>query len=237
LEEHMSTEIERLRTLQYFLLCRSLGPLVLASMLSCGILAGRIYLSHSLGYAHLVWNLFLAWIPYFCSLWVARIDARYPNRLWRLLIPGALWLLFFPNAPYLVTDFVHILYVPPLALWYDVGLLLAFSWTGYFLAVASLRTMQMLVRAYVGTFGSWLFVVAIAMLSGFGVYLGRFLRWNSWDILLNPRGVAAGLLALLTDGVRRRQTFGVTCMSAVLLLVCYLMLTTAHHEPPARRRG
>jgi len=76
-------------------------------------------------YIFLVWNLFLAWVPYGWSLWAATIQRRYPRDWWRLLLPGALWLLFFPNAPYIITDFVHLYQRPPVPLWYDIGLLAA----------------------------------------------------------------------------------------------------------------
>ena len=55
----------------------------------------------------MVWNLFLAWLPYLWSLWAVSIQRRQPRRWWRLLLPATLRLLFFPNAPYLVTDLIH----------------------------------------------------------------------------------------------------------------------------------
>ena len=123
------------------------------------MLAARIYLSHSWGYLHMMWNLFLAWVPYLLSRWAASIARRHPSPSWRLLLPGMVWLLFFPNAPYIVTCFAHLQQIPPLALWYDIGLLLAFAWTGCFLGIASLQIMQALLKPMVGTLGSRLFVL------------------------------------------------------------------------------
>jgi uncharacterized membrane protein len=137
-------------------------------------------------------------------------------------MPGALWLLFFPNAAYLVTDFVHLRSRAPIPIWFDIGMLAIFAWGGCFLAVASLRTMQALVASYLGGLASWLFVVAVIGLNGMGIYLGRFLRWNSWDLFLDPRGVLADAAAIILYPLENRQAIGVIGMFSVLLLVCYM---------------
>jgi uncharacterized membrane protein len=199
--------------------------LLLASLLGCTLLAGRIYLTHSLGYAHMLWNLLLAWIPYACSLWAVRVSRRRPGSLWPLLVPAALWLSFLPNAPYLLTEFVHLLHVPTDKLWYDVALLLAFGWTGCFLAVASLQAMQALIWRFVGAFGSWLFVAITALLCGLGVHLGRDLRWNSWDLLLNPAGIFADISTRVAHPLDHPRSYGVTLFYAAFLLVSYITVT------------
>jgi hypothetical protein len=117
----MLTTIDRLIQSHRFLARRGLYPILLSSLLAIGLFASRAYLvvrlenspaislGHTLTYAFLVWNLFLAWIPFLSSLWAARIHQRFPSHWWYLLIPGALWLAFFPNAPYIVTDFLHLM--------------------------------------------------------------------------------------------------------------------------------
>jgi uncharacterized membrane protein len=208
----------------FHLLARhAFGPLLLSSMLACSLLAMRMRLSGSPAFVFLVWNLFLAWLPYGWSLAAARLAARRPSAWWWLLVPGALWLLFFPNALYLVTDFVHLRPREGIPLWYDIGMLAAFALSGCFLAVASLHTMQNLVAAYLGNLASWLFVFGVVGLNGLGVYLGRFLRWNSWDVFLDPRGVLADTLHIVANPLANRQATGVIGMFAALLLVCYVM--------------
>jgi len=113
-------------------------------------------------------------------------------------------------------------------IWYDVALLAAFAWAGLFLAVFSLRMMQNLVKSYVGVAVSWLFVFGVVGLSGFGVYLGRFLRWNSWDLLLHPRAVLADLLHPVVHPFSNLAAIGVTLLFATFLLVCYIAMTTAN---------
>jgi uncharacterized membrane protein len=219
----MSHLNKRIRAAHRFLAQHAFYPLLLSSAVACGILVTRVRLSYSLTYAFLVWNLILAWAPYGWSLAAAALHRRRSAAWWQLLVPAALWLLFFPNAAYLVTDFVHLRPKEPIPLWFDIGLLASFAWSGCFLAVASLRAMQALVAAYLGRVVSWLFVAAVFGLNGLGIYLGRFLRWNSWDIFLEPHGVLSDTITIIAHPIENRQATGVICMFGALLFVCYLM--------------
>ena len=221
----MFIQIHRLRQTHRFLVRQSLYPLLLSSLLAVALFAGRVYRSYSKSYVFLLWNLFLAWIPYLSSLWADRLHQRNPSRWWHLIIPSTLWLVFFPNAPYIVTDFWHLQERPSIPLWYDIGMLAAFAWAGLFLAVFSLQTMQRLVRHHLGSVLSWTFVTTVLGLSGLGIYLGRFLRWNSWDLFLRPKGVLRDVAVPLLNPWGHPQAFGVTFLFAALLLVCYLTLT------------
>ena len=209
----------------HFRLRQALYPLLLASLLACSLLAGRVYLSGSWTYLFLVWNLFLAWLPYLGSLWATYLYQRQPRRWWSLLLPSLLWLIFFPNAPYLVTDLLHLQSRAPLPIWYDLGLLSAFAWAGLFLGIFSLRAMQMLVKTLAGSIASWLFVASVVGLSGLGIYLGRFLDWNSWDLFFHPYSVLTDVAIRLAHPLSHLQTFGVTFLFAAFLLVCYLTIT------------
>ena len=219
--------MQKLRQLHRFLARQALYPMLLSTGLACGLFAGRVYLSQSATYVFLVWNLFLAWIPYASSLWAAHLHRYYPRRWWVLVFPGAIWLIFFPNAPYILTDFLHLQSRWAVPMWYDTVLLAAFSWTGLFLGIFSLRAMQSLVRAFLGSTVSWLFVLGTLVASSLGIYIGRFLRWNSWDLLLHPQGVWADVAVRLANPLVYRQTFGVTVLFAAFLLVCYLTFAAA----------
>jgi uncharacterized membrane protein len=222
----MILSIRRLRQAHELLARRSLYPVLLSSALAVILFAGRVYLSRTAVFAFLGWNLILAWIPYLLSLWADYLQRHYPRYWWGLFVPGVLWLTFLPNASYIVTDFWHLTERPPVPIWYDIGLLAVFSLSGLFLAVLSLQVMQRLVRYYAGSTVSWLFVMVVTGLSGLGVYLGRFLRWNSWDLLLHPRGVLADVATRVADPLAHRQTFGVTFLFGAILFLCYLALTS-----------
>jgi uncharacterized membrane protein len=218
--------INRLHQLHSFMINRSLYPVVLSSLLACGIFAGRVYLSRSWTYRFLVWNLFLAWVPYVFSLWIAYQHQRRPERWWYLIVPLGLWLIFFPNAPYILTDLWHLQTRPPVPVWYDLGMFIAFAWTGCFLAIVSLRVMQTLVKSLMGWLASWIFVIAISGLSGLGIYIGRFLRWNSWDLLLRPGSILDNVTTRLIHPRSHLQMYGFTLLFTAVLLVCYLTFTS-----------
>lgn len=201
-------------------------PSLLASLLAVALLAARGPRSGTTIYSFLLWNLLLAWIPYLASLWADGLHRRYPRRWWNLITPGLLWLIFFPNAPYIVTDLWHLRERAPIPMWYDIGLVATFALAGLFLAVFSLRIMQRLVKDYFGTIVSWLFVLVALALGGLGIYLGRFLRWNSWDLILNPRGVLRDVAVRLAAPLSYPAAFGVTFLFAAIMLICYLAVTS-----------
>src|SRR5687768_15042246 len=146
----------------------------------------RIMLSGSTDYVFLIWNLFLAWIPLGMAYFVSFAKKR---RYVLITVPLAatLWLLFLPNAPYILTDLQHLSYpyggVP---VWFDMLLINWFAWTGLLLGIFSLFLMHDIVRRMIGRWAGWFFVLSVSLLSGLGIYLGRFLRWNSWDLLFRP---------------------------------------------------
>lgn len=216
------------RRLHRFLDARSFYPLVLATLLAVAIYAVRVLISHHYAYNLLVWNLFLAWLPYGFSLVTAGLYHKQVKNRWMMAAPGLAWLAFFPNAPYLVTDFYHLEYRPPVPMWFDIGLITTYAFTGFFLASASLRTMQSLVKVYLGGKLSWLFAFMTIGLGGLGVYLGRFVRVNSWDLLIHPFQIVRGLGAPVFDPLDNLRFFGFTLMFTAILLVFYLMFVSAN---------
>jgi uncharacterized membrane protein len=149
-------------------------------------------------------------------------------KLWLMQIPtGLLWILFFPNAPYIVTDFYHLTARPPIPLWFDIGLIAIFAFTGIFLAIASLRTMHFIVQKFLGKIAGWLFIAIALALSTLGVYLGRFGRWNSWDLLLHPKQVIKDIASQVINPLDNLTFVGFTLMFTAIMLVFYLMFVSS----------
>lgn len=195
--------------------------LLLSSAISMSFLLGYWIFTQRLGSCNLVWNLFLAWIPYAFSVIARFEDSRSQAGGFTIFILGAVWLAFFPNAPYILTDLKHYLYQEKLTWWYDLGIYLAFALTGCFLAVASLEAMQAIIARRFGVLVSWLFAIAAIALSGVGIYIGRFIRLNSWDVLLRPKLVLDTLNHHILDPHPRSA--GMSIMFALILLMCHLM--------------
>ena len=195
-----------------FVLGASLG-------LSLLLVVGRVLMTGHGTFLFLVWNLFLAVIPFALSTMLG--TARGPLRA-RLLVPvGAAWLLFFPNAPYILTDLFHLERRAGVPLWYDLALILSCAWNGLMLAYASLADMQRLVAGRLGVGAGWAFATVALLLSSFGIYLGRYLRFNSWDVLANPLTLFFDIVNRILHPFSFPGTWGVTLVFGLFLLVGY----------------
>lgn len=196
-------------------------PVVLSSLLGVMFYLARVWWSGHIHHFSLMWNLFLAWIPYACALCMAVLYSRRASA-WQYIIPSLVWLLFFPNAAYLVTDLVKLNERPPVPYWYDVAFFATMAWTGLLLAVASLQIVQRMVKESVGIIASWMLVFAVIGLNGVGIYLGRFLRWNSWDVLTDPLQIMRDAVMPFLHPIAYRQSVAVILVFSALLLVCYV---------------
>jgi uncharacterized membrane protein len=182
---------------------------------------------YSIDFRFLVWNLVLAWIPLLLSLGVYDAYRRGRSLLW--VAPMiVLWLLFLPNAPYIVTDFVHLSASSRAPLWFDGVELSAFAWTGMLLGFVSLYLVHAVLRDRYGARFGWSAVLFVLALSGVGVYLGRVKRWNSWDLLTQPGQRLAELHAHVGDPAGLAKAIavsaGVTSLLAASYLVFYLLM-------------
>lgn len=163
------------------------GLLCGSSLLSVVLFRVRTVLSGSEEYTFLIWNLFLAWIPLGMAYAASSFAKKRRNLFVTMPLAVIPWLLFFPNSPYILTDLQHLSHPHPyIPVWFDTLLINWFAWTGTLLGVFSLFLMQDIVRRAFGRVAGWLFVLIVGLLSGLGIYIGRFLRWNSWDIILHP---------------------------------------------------
>lgn len=197
----------------------------LASALCVVMLVARVIAAKDLGHGFMLWNLLLAWLPLGFAL-AARV--WYSTQRWlrypAFVVCASLWLLFFPNAPYMMTDLIHLSPHSGVPLWYDALLLLAFAWTGLLLGFISLYVMQSLVAQSLGRPAGWLFALSSLGLSAFGIYLGRFLRWNSWDVFYAPLTLLGDIWVRLRHPLEHWRTYSVTVLLAAFLMVAYLGL-------------
>lgn len=165
----------------------------LCCFLSVFLVAVRISVSGQKSFFFLTWNLFLAVIPLVISYFVYAYYEFGKKRFGiSLIFLLCLWLLFFPNAPYIVTDFVHLKARGSVPIWFDIVMIFSFSWCGLFSGFISLRMIQLVLSDKINSLFGWVFVVLISPMTVLGICIGRFYRWNSWDIIENP-------LSLLTD--------------------------------------
>jgi uncharacterized membrane protein len=194
------------------------AALVLLSLFSVALIGVRYLYSSEPLFGGLIWNLFLAWIPFGLAILIYDRH-RAGTRPLYLLPVAAFWLLFLPNAPYIVTDFKHLVPSPEVPLWVDIVVITAPAWTGMLLGFLSLYLVQSVVRDLAGARLAWAAAVAVLGLASFGIYLGRVLRWNSWDVLTHPR-LLSDLDVVLVDP----RAIGMTVLLSGFLTSSYLVL-------------
>ena len=207
------------------------------SALSFALLAVRIFKSGSLSYIFLAWNLFLAWIPYLLSVYAIKQKDSTRFSIKELTL-CTMWLVFLPNAPYLLTDFVHLHVRTHLPFWFDLLLLLSFSLTGLLLFMFSFYSFGLKVLSVFRLKYQKLITYSLFGLCGYGLYLGRCLRYNSWDIISNPFGLIASMFRSLTDPQWFKETIGMSILFGLFLYFGYKVFkyitqlsSSVNHEP------
>lgn len=195
---------------------KSLLLVFLCVSLSLLLLMLRIKFSGSERYLFLVWNLFLAGIPYAISTY---IHARNFETKWKVALLFGLWLLFLPNAPYILTDFIHLSGSRGTLQGYDFVMLSSFSLAGLLLYFLSLGQMR---KALTNVFKGKLVALGMPLIPfivGFGIYLGRFLRWNSWDIIQDPKPLLIDIAQILFQPSHHITSWVITLVFGVSLLL------------------
>jgi uncharacterized membrane protein len=197
--------------------------LFVASLFCIALVFVRNAHTGDVNFRYLIWNLFLAWIPFGLAVFVYdRWRRRRGGML--LLVLGALWLLFFPNAPYIATDVVHLQHDPLSPYWYDAVTIAAFAWMGVLLGFASLYLMQTVVRQWRGVVAGWIFAFVAIGLGSLGIYLGRVLRLNSWDAVEHPSVLPRILHAAARNPFAYQEAVAVTLLFTLTLSFAYFLL-------------
>jgi uncharacterized membrane protein len=198
--------------------------LVFAALLGfcAALIAMRATRTGSTSYAFLLWNLFLAAIPAVAA-WLFTLAAARRARTVQF-VTFMVWLLFLPNAPYLITDFIHLRPHPVVPLWFDVALFTSCAGTGLLLGYTSLADVQHVIARRHGRSAGWTVAAVSLLLSGFGVYVGRFLRWNSWDAVTNPQRLFADIVSRVVNPLSHPRTVGMTIIYGAGLLLGYIAL-------------
>jgi uncharacterized membrane protein len=207
--------------------------LMVSSALCILILSIRIHVSSSIYYTFFVWNLFLAWIPFLLSNALLNMQKRQRSAL-SIGMMFFVWLLFFPNAPYIITDLFHLKKIQNIPLWFDLVLIVSFAWNGLMIGYVSLLKVQHFLTKQFNLRISWVVILTVLCLSAFGIYLGRFERWNSWDILTHPFALMGNIFHKFSNPLSYPRTIGVTLFFSVFLITSYstlfYLIDSKNHE-------
>jgi uncharacterized membrane protein len=180
----------------------------------------RMLVTQTIEYIFLPWNLFLAFVPYRITWWMTRNVAVMENKI-KLLGALAAWLLFIPNSFYIITDLFHLIHVRTAPKWFDLLLIFSFAWNGIVCGIISLRRVELLAGLLKGRRFSFFLVLVVMWLSAFGIYIGRFLRFNSWDVITDPFSLLAEITSMVIHPFENGYAWGMTICYAVFMTLLY----------------
>lgn len=198
--------------------------LILISLTNSLLLVIVSFYSHNYSFLYFIWNLFLSWVPLALSITLIYILKNKLWSSWSALFMSFVWLIFIPNSFYMISDFVHLIEVPTNYLLYFViaftAIIYSASINGYISLYLIHRELKKRLRP--GT--SWLVVAIICLISSYAIYIGRVLRWNSWDILINPGGVLFDVSDNFLNFNSLKNSILTTLLFFVLIFSIYILI-------------
>ncbi|MBN1150973.1 DUF1361 domain-containing protein [candidate division WOR-3 bacterium] len=206
----------------------SFSALYALSILGCAMIFVRRLYTGRYFFLYLVWNLFLAWAPLLFSVLINAASYLRFKKLKIVLMPffGFVWLLFFPNAPYMVTDFIHFRNSGTFLVWYDLVIYLIFILTGFFIGFVSLYIVKKTIDQIFNQYASFVCMFIAMFLGSYAIYIGRFVRHNSWDAILNPFGIIMSFLS----NINIQSVVFSAIFSALLTLIYTFLYGLTHLE-------
>ena len=198
--------------------CSSIERMLLLSVsFTIVLLVARMLYSGTYIYMFYVWNIWLAIIPVLASRQLTKYNGATASP-WLLLL---VWLLFLPNAPYLVTDVFHFIPRKPVPVWFDLLLVISGAWNGLMLGIVSLVQVETFLLKHLRESTVRIVIAGCILLCAFGVYLGRYLRLNSWDVVANPYPLAFSIGHRVVHPFAHVSTWAFTFLFAALLWIAY----------------
>jgi uncharacterized membrane protein len=194
-----------------------------ASAVSVGFFVVGAMLNHSNDLWYLNWNLFLAWVPLGIMLLLERTLRHRLWSHWQSLVLTVLFLAFLPNAFYLMTDIIHLQETTRADLLFDVAMFQSFIINGCILGIISVYMLHGELRKRLTPGYSWLLILGTLLLSSFAIYIGRELRWNTWDILLNPASILFQISESLLHPTDHPEVFSITLGFFALITSIYVV--------------
>lgn len=200
------------------------GTLLVSSLISVGLFAGGAFQNANLSYSYMLWNLFLAWVPLVLIIGLLRFLQTHRWSSWPGIGLSLLWLTFLPNSFYMVSDLIHLQDEPRVDVLYDAVMLTSFVINGLILGYISLYLFHLQLKKRLPARTARNMVGFVLLLCSFAIYLGRELRWNTWDMLFNPAGILFDVSDRIINPGTYPDTFAITGIFFLLLASMYYVL-------------
>jgi uncharacterized membrane protein len=203
--------------------------LLFSCAFSCALVLARVMITGYNTYLFLIWNLILAYIPYAITSWLTGKINVLENKV-KLIAVLFAWLLFIPNAFYIITDLFHLDEFDAAPRWFDLLLIFSFAWNGLLLGMLSLRKVELIIQVISGRHFSLFMVLAVMWLNAFGIYIGRYLRYNSWDIIMQPFSLFGEMLEILMHPLHNKLEWGMIGVYTLFMTVVYFTLKKMNEQ-------
>jgi uncharacterized membrane protein len=233
----LSCYTKDMHPVEYFRRNSSLAALVLSSCVSVGILLVHVISTHSFIYWYLGWNLLLAWLPLLFVVLLRKSLVQHPWLAWSPMVWTVLWLAFLPNSFYIVSDLLHLQSVSTTNLLYDTVMMVSFMLNGLVLGYISLYQVHQELKKRLSINWTNTLISLSLLVCSFAIYLGRDLRWSSWDLIVSPQGILFDISNQIIDPLRHLQAFTTTLMFFVLIGTFYLVICSIVNNLLASRAG
>jgi uncharacterized membrane protein len=197
--------------------------LTLSMVFSITLVMARVTYTGEHTYLSLIWNLFLAWLPYMISTWLQKRNLVYTNPL-KFVVVAFVWLLFIPNSFYIMTDLFHLGEHNNVPNWFDLALIISFAWDGLLLGILSVRQMEKMMERFLPGIRELFIIYPIMWLNALGIYIGRYPRFNSWDTVTNPIGLTGYILRMLWHPIQFKYAWGMVACFSIFMTLVYLTI-------------
>jgi uncharacterized membrane protein len=197
--------------------------LLLSVLFSILLVAIRAVITNTLVFIFLPWNLFLAAVPFLITTGLFKYRS-ITNKRWKMGFLLVAWILFLPNSFYIITDLFHLKPREESSRWFDLTLIFSFAWNGFLMGILSVRQMEKVVASRFSLQNTLLFVFPVMWLIAIGVYIGRFLRFNSWDIISNPFELLQEIGYMMIHPLQHFSTWGMIACFAAFMTIAYLSM-------------
>lgn len=198
--------------------------LILNSLVASILLVIASIYSHNFSFLYFIWNLFLSWVPLLVSVILVYILKNKLWSSWTALILSFVWLIFIPNSFYMISDFIHLVEVPTDYLLYFAIAFTAIIYSASINGYISLYLIHRELKKRLSSKTAWLLVALISLISSYAIYIGRVLRWNSWDILTNPGGVIFDVSDNFLNFNSLKNSIFTTLLFFVLIFSIYILI-------------
>ena len=195
--------------------------ILVSSFFSLVLIAARVTITGNRAFIFLPWNLFLAFVPYALSSWLMSIPGWSRHKL-KFAMAFIVWLLLIPNSFYILTDLFHLKFREESSRWFDLTLILSFAWNGLLLGILSVRHMEKIFMERFKLRQDLIFLIPVMGLNALGIYIGRFMRFNSWDVITNPFQLLGDIADMLFHPGNYIHAWGMIGCFSVFMTIIYI---------------